>query len=246
MIKKQLTGNGGLLASQWHLVDASVYAVPPAYLFDAGCWPQLSGKAGAGRGSAFFVSDDHGDFVLRHYRRGGMVARISDKHYIATGAASSRAFREWRLLAAMVQDGLPVPLPVAARYARRGGLYTASLLTRLIPHTRMLSETLREASMDAQNWHRLGELLQRFHRRGVFHADLNAHNILCDDDGGFHVIDFDRGCLREPGGWCAGNLARLRRSLDKLAAQPAGLQFTEDDWAALTSGYSSSSSASDA
>jgi hypothetical protein len=30
------------------------------------------------------------------------------------------------------------------------------------------------------------------------------------------VIDLDRAVLRAPGGWARGNLARLRRSLDKL------------------------------
>ena len=37
-------------------------------------------------------------WVLRHYRRGGAVARVLDDRYLYTGADRTRAFREWRLL----------------------------------------------------------------------------------------------------------------------------------------------------
>lgn len=239
MTDERIIGSGGWLSSSWQLLDPTVYPAAPVYLFDAQRWPRQAGHAGAGRGSAAFVGDDTGDYVLRHYYRGGMIASLSRDRYIATGAAASRSFREWRLLAALRQRGLPVPTPIAAQYRRNGLLYTADLLTRRIPATDTLAARLASASLSADAWSALGELLARFHSHGACHADLNAHNILRDDDGHWHLLDFDRGSLQAPGDWCVANLARLRRSLDKLGAMPAGLHFGDDDWDALERGYAS-------
>ena len=65
-----------------------------------------------------------------------------------------------------------------------------------------------------------GRLIARFHREGLDHADLNAHNLLFDGNGRGWMIDFDRGRLRIPAtGWREGNLRRLLRSLHKLRGE---------------------------
>ena len=65
-------------------------------------------------------------------------------------------------------------------------------------------------------WEDAGQLVARFHRAGVDHADLNAHNILFDAQGRGWMIDFDRAQLRIPATpWREGNLQRLQRSLRK-------------------------------
>lgn len=191
----------------------------------------------AGRGTAWFVSGAGGEWVLRHYRRGGLVARWVEDHYLWTGARRSRAFAEWRLLAALVGQGLPVPAPVAARVRRRGMRYRADLITVRIPEAESLAERLRRRPLPAAQWQALGGVIARFHEAGVYHHDLNAHNILIDRRGRFWLIDFDRGRLRRPGRWRRRNIARLRRSLDKIAGQGAGLHFREADWQALHGGY---------
>jgi 3-deoxy-D-manno-octulosonic acid kinase len=57
----------------------------------------------------------------------------------------------------------------------------------------------------------------RFHRAGLDHADLNAHNLLFDAPERGWMIDFDRSKLRIPAtAWREGNLLRLQRSLRKL------------------------------
>nr|AIA86950.1 CAZy families GT30 protein [uncultured Idiomarina sp.] len=58
------------------------------------------------------------------------------------------------------------------------------------------------------------------HEAGVWHADLNAHNILLDTAGQPWLIDFDR--ARDYGEPLAhqlrvANMQRLRRSLEKVA-----------------------------
>jgi 3-deoxy-D-manno-octulosonic acid kinase len=82
--------------------------------------------------------------------------------------------------------------------------------------------------------------LAAFHREGVHHADLNAHNILLDDDGvgpRVHVLDFDRGRIRDRGPWEGAVLARLRRSLEKIRRQRHSVAFAEREWDWLMEGY---------
>jgi 3-deoxy-D-manno-octulosonic acid kinase len=179
-----------------------------------------------GRGAVWRIETPAGRAVLRHYRRGGAVARLSRDRYLWTGRERTRSFREFRLLAALDLRGLPVPAPLAARYLRCDALrYTADLLTLEIADARTLAELFPRVLEDAAALEALGATLARFHRAGAYHADLNAHNILLDPYGQWWLIDFDRGSLRPPAaGWWASRLARLRRSWDKLGAlaHPAG------------------------
>lgn len=214
-----------------------IYPAPPVYLFRPDDWPDSTPVAAGGRGSAWFVSDQRGDFVLRHYRRGGLIARVSRDHYLARGAGDSRAFCEFTLLDRLHCLGLPVPEPVAARYARRGLLYRADLLTRRIANSETLAVHLQREPLAQDQWRNLGRLLRRFHDAGARHADLNAHNILLADHSRWYLIDFDRGRLDKPGAWCEQNLARLQRSLDKLAAQSGPWHMERSDWQALRDGY---------
>ena len=224
-------------------VSADRWPTAPDYLFDGPGWPRCEGQADAGRGGAWYVGDDTGDYVLRHFLRGGMAARLSRRHYLATGADASRAFREFDVLAHLRAAGLPVPLPVAAGYWRRGPLYRAALVTERIPNVTTLAARLATAPLETGDWRDLGALAARLHAAGACHADLNAHNVLIDAAGGFHVIDFDRARLRPPGRWREANLARLRRSLAKLAAE-GPLHFADADWRAFEAAYAASSSAS--
>jgi 3-deoxy-D-manno-octulosonic acid kinase len=191
-----------------------------------------------GRGTTHIVRDEERLLVLRHYRRGGFVARISPDHYVWRGEAATRPFRELSLLAQLHAAGLPVPVPVGARYLRKGRLYTGDLLTEYLPGTRSLAQRLVDGSTGLATWAAIGRCLRRFHEEGVFHADLNAHNILLRDDAVF-VIDFDRGRLRRPGLWCDANLVRLRRSLEKIDAPLPKPQFDDAQWHCLLAAYAS-------
>ena len=91
-------------------------------LFDPGFWRrrgELIAVTG-GRGSAWFIASGAQQWALRHFRRGGFMARLWQDGYVWAGEERVRAFAEWRLLQALWQQGLPVPQPVAARYDRSG------------------------------------------------------------------------------------------------------------------------------
>jgi len=208
--------------------------------FDPRYWEQQQAILGTarGRGSTWMIRSNGDELVLRHYRRGGLLAPLLGDRYLWCGLGRTRAWREWRLLADMQREGLPVPSPVAARVVRHGLIYTADLITRRLPGADSLAQHLSREALSAQRWRSIGVCLRRFHINGVCHADLNAHNILLDADG-VYLIDFDKGRRRRPGRWQRANLARLQRSLAKLGNQHSGFAFSAADWQALLQGYHS-------
>jgi 3-deoxy-D-manno-octulosonic acid kinase len=198
--------------------------------------PVTGGLRSAGRGGTMFVGTGTSEFVLRHYRRGGLIGRVNTDRYLWFGRDRTRAFMEWRLLAKLKELGLPVPQPAAARYCRGGLWYTADLLTVREPGIRPLSDRLLMGASPAL-WAGIGRGIRRFHDAGACHADLNAYNVQVDAADAVFLLDFDRGRLRPPGRWCQGNLERLRRSLEKIAGLDPRIEFSSEDWRHLLEGY---------
>jgi 3-deoxy-D-manno-octulosonic acid kinase len=195
----------------------------------------LRGEIGGGRGDTWIVAGTDVDWVLRHYRRGGWIARLSTDYYAWAGLERSRPWREWRLLYSLYKEGMPVPEPVAARVQRYGVLYRGDLITRLIPDSRSLASHLRDSSIEHLPWRAVGACLRRFHDAGIQHADLNAHNILLDLHDRVFLIDFDKGRRRTLAfSWQQANLRRLWHSLHKLAS-PALIEGYA--WTSLLEGY---------
>jgi 3-deoxy-D-manno-octulosonic acid kinase len=215
-------------------------AIAPHH-FDPAWWRERRSELGSasGRGTVMFVRalDGASTWVLRHYLRGGWMARLSRDRYLWTGIERTRAWREWRLTHHLRSLGLPVPTPVAAHVARGLATYSADLLTQRIDNARTLADVLRERAIPADAWRQLGATLRRFHDVGVHHDDINVSNILVQPDGSFHVIDFDKAALVAPGAWREQNLARFLRSLEKHRALHETFAFSEANWNALRAGY---------
>jgi 3-deoxy-D-manno-octulosonic acid kinase len=208
-------------------------------LFTAEYWAarkKVVARAG-GRGGVLFIRDDQHHWVLRHYRRGGLIGKLISDHYFWLGAERTRAFAEWRLLHTLRAQGFPVPTPVATRYVRHGFTYQADLITEALPAARTLAECITGAQLVDEYWRKVGVAIAKFHRAGVHHADLNAHNILLGEGGKVFVLDFDRGRIRTRGAWEAQVLARLKRSLLKIQRAGVNVKFNERDWVALLEGY---------
>ncbi len=197
-----------------------------------------------GRGTTHFIELNGKSCVLRHYRRGGL-ARLLGDCYLRCNLPQTRAWREWHLLASLAAQGLPVPQPVAAQVITHGLFYRADLIMQRLNGTRSLSQALKnDAALSEKQWEAIGQCIRRFHDAGVYHADLNAHNILLGAEERVWLIDFDRGEIRSPAdNWQQANLARLRRSLDKLSTLQRNLHgvfhFTDADWQKLMLGWGS-------
>jgi 3-deoxy-D-manno-octulosonic acid kinase len=232
-VRIQENGDGAMLYDSSRAGNAVAGWLDPQWWSERG---EL-GWASEGRGAACLIEADGRSFVLRHYRRGGLIARISTDRYWWRGPERTRSFREWHLLYHLQRAGLPVPTPLVAGYRRLGQTYVADLLLERLGEVTSLAESLAAAPVPLSTWVAVGRWLRRFHARGVCHADLNAHNILLGANDAVWLIDFDRGTLRTPGWWCDANLVRLRRSLEKIAAGLPDGHFTADDWHLLLDSY---------
>jgi 3-deoxy-D-manno-octulosonic acid kinase len=209
-----------------------------AEFFEPEYWRRHDAVEGTarGRGTTWFVRSGDAGFVLRHYRRGGLMAKVSKDAYLWRGENETRAFAEWYLTYHLCRAGLPVPVPIAARYRRSGLLYRADIITQRIENSESLAGRLVQGPLSLMQWIAIGRCIRRFHDAGVHHADLNAHNILLTPEQ-VYIIDFDRGTLRKRGWWADTNLVRLYRSLEKVTLLAAPESFTDEDWHSLLAGY---------
>jgi len=220
------------------LYDASCIGQPREEIFDPSYWRARGAleESAGGRGTVAFVREGGQRWVLRHYRRGGLVARVFDDTYLWTGAERTRSFAEWRLLRQLREWQLPVPRPIAARYSKSGLVYRADLITEELPARTTLAQALRSGPPGAALWRATGSCIARLHAHGVHHADLNAHNILVGAGDSVYVLDFDRGRIRARGAWEQTVLERLRRSLTKVTTGLPPGRFDESAWQSLLQG----------
>ncbi len=228
-----------LVASGPHLMlAASDRETPIAGWFAAGEWRRAGAVAleTSGRGEVLIVARGDETWVLRHYRRGGLVARFIDDHYLWLGAERARAFREWRLLRELRAAGLPVPHPVAAHVYRTGFIYTADIITSYLPDTHKLSWFIEQGRVPSACWRRIGSMIRAVHDNGVDHPDLTAHNVLLDDAGKCFLVDFDNAKRKPPGDWRRLGMQRFNRSLRKVALE-TGTDFDSSTWGEIEAGY---------
>ena len=198
--------------------------------------------SGIGRAKVVYFSFGNKSLVLKHYFRGGAVASLIKDRYLGFNIESTRAFKEWRLLKKMHHLGLPVPQAVAAHVEKTLILYRADLITEEIKDSKTLADVLSENSIDAKQWKKIGACIKLFHQHDVYHADLNARNILLvgtlPEAGDIYLIDFDNSYFRiNSETWKMANLARLKRSLLKFRKQQDDFNFDENNWSALLDGY---------
>ncbi len=220
------------------LYDGALGESADASWFEPAHWHGVGGveRETSGRGAVLIVPHGAETWVVRHYRRGGFVARFIEDHYLWLGDERSRSFREWRLLRRLHDAGFPVPNPIAAHVCRKGALYTADIITTYLPDTRKLSAFIAERDVPRDCWRRIGRMVRAVHAHGVDHPDLTAHNVLLDARGELFLVDFDNAHVRLPGRWQQLGVERLQRSLRKVALE-TGTEFDAAAWAEVEAGY---------
>ena len=193
----------------------------------------------SGRGETIFFEHQGLKCVLKHYHRGGILGPYLKDRYLWTGMQRSRSIREFIELDVLSNHlGLPVPRPFAARVKRSGITYVADLITIEVEDSKPLSELIREGNDGKDVWEAIGKCLCLFDEKGIYHPDLNASNILIDNELEVYLIDFDSaGRIHDYIGSPKKTLERFHRSLEKTYKKN-NKEFLESDWKIIISNFS--------
>lgn len=198
-----------------------------------------------GRGTVRAVPapDGEGRWVVRRYRRGGMLAPLLGDRYLRRG--EPRPLRETRASEAARRSGIATPPVIAGVIYPAGAWYRADLVTRLVADATDLADHLFADRPDAPTptpaerralLERTGRIIGELARAGIHHPDLNARNVLVVRGGAeLHLLDFDRARVGASPTPSAPMVARLLRSLRRLAAA-AGAEVGAADRQALRDG----------
>ena len=222
--------------------DAAVFAQATPCLFDLAWWRDRGtvDVLGAGRGHIHIVADAQGSYLMRHYYRGGLMARVSRDLFLARPASASRAMVEFTLLRTLRSRGLPVPRACAARYRRVALWYRADILVARIPDAIDVAQLLHlRRSLVVAEWHALGRAVRQLHEAQCFHSDLNCHNLMLDTQSKAWIVDFDKCGFRAGEAWKSDNLARLLRSLRKELRLDPAFRWDDGQWTHFLDGYRS-------
>jgi hypothetical protein len=181
-------------------------------------------EAGAGnRASAFrLVLGDGLELFARRSRRGGMIASILSDIYVGI---APRPLTELAVTIEAMRRGIPVAEPMGAMVEWIGpALYRGFFLTRAV-RGMTLWEFLKTDDDPTVRGHVLTQVrtaIDTMHAKGLFHADLNLHNLLVtqtQESFTVIIIDLDKSRLFDAPVSSAmrrANAARLIRSAHKL------------------------------
>ncbi len=214
--------------------------------FDATYWQKQNKIVGAkkGRATAWFFKHDDLTAVLRHYWRGGLVGKVLSDQYLYLGLKNTRVYEEFSLMIELIELGLNVPKPIAAKVTTAGLIYRGDIITEAIKGAKSLLDILIERPLTEGELKRIANTIALFHNKGVYHADLNINNILFNEEGDVYIIDFDRGELKVPNPqWQQSNMARLKRSFLKEQGRNSVFNWQSNDWKTLNALYSQKLSA---
>ena len=144
-------------------------------LFDAGHFPAypknvygsileeqnaITGQA-IGRSTTYFFQHNKNEYVLRHYRRGGLIGKVLSDQYMYTGIEKSRAWQEFKLLLRMKNMDLNCPTPIASD-VEEDAYYQADIILKKISSAKDLHHILLANSLSADVWKKLGKPLPNF------------------------------------------------------------------------------------
>jgi hypothetical protein len=197
-------------------------------------------SSGAGnRGSGFRLNLKAREMFVRYARRGGLIRFLANDWHLGL---TPRPSRELAVAAEARRRRIATAEPLGAVIEWiMPGIYRGAFLTRALQG--MTLWQLVQTDDDSQvRMHVVAEARQVIdyaHDNGLFHADLNLHNIFVStEDESFSVVLIDLDKARIYSGPLrpllrARNMARLRRSIRKL--DPKGAIFNQLMISTLTS-----------
>jgi 3-deoxy-D-manno-octulosonic acid kinase len=196
--------------------------------------------AGAGnRNSGFpFKLDNGTDLFIRYGRRGGLIGFLNGGLYLGV---NPRPVHELTLTAEARRRGLPVAEPIGAMVEWLApALYRGVFITRMLQGMTLWQfvQTDDDTAVRTHVVEVARRTINLVHQKGLFHADLNLHNIFVSTAGeSFSIVmlDLDKArlyALPLAPSLRVKNLTRLRRSISKL--DPRRRYFNDEMVKALT------------
>jgi 3-deoxy-D-manno-octulosonic acid kinase len=220
------------------LFDEEHFSEPTTDMFSGLYWQTQNAIIGQakGRGITYFFEHNNNEYVLRHYRRGGLIGKVLSDQYLFSGIEQSRAWQEFTLLQHMRTLELACPTPVAAMLKRSSFYYQADLISTKIPNAQDLHHILLKERLPADVWQKIGQTIAEFHNQQIYHHDLNIHNIMLDNTQKAWLIDFDKCAIKNGNDWKNANIQRLHRSFVK-EKRLHSIHWQTADWEILLSAY---------
>lgn len=223
----------------WRVVAARIELSEMTALLDAARAGTLGGEeAASGRGGARRVVLRGGKVVyVRKNLRGGLARFLSRDLYLMR---PPRPIRELEATETARAAGCRVPIVHAVGVEEKGLFYRGWIVTSAIEGSQSYIHAFAAADEAGRGvlLQAAGSAIRDLHDAGVYHPDLNGHNLLIDRDGEVAVIDFDRAFVGAPGNHrvAQNNRDRFWRSMRKLsAARGVALGEAERRW--LERGY---------
>ncbi|WP_406547158.1 3-deoxy-D-manno-octulosonic acid kinase [Succinimonas sp.] len=188
-----------------------------------------------GRGRTYLVNDQEGRrIIIRHYYRGGMMAKLLKDKFLCFSATADRSVQEYDLLLRMRAMGLHVPTPVLARVTRSGLFVKNDIITKEITGARNIGKILSERRLADEEILKIGDSIGTLFRAGIYHSDLNINNLLLDGADNPWICDFDKCEMTSITPRRYNEMvARLKRSFDKESEERSGMMWTERDFEKL-------------
>jgi Lipopolysaccharide kinase (Kdo/WaaP) family len=184
----------------------------------------LDSAEGAGnRASGFAINlDDGTELFARISRRGGLMRLVLKDLYVGIRA---RPLRELAVTTEARRRGIPVAEPLGAIVQWVAPMvYRSAFLTRPLPGMTFWEfvRTDDDAVVREHVTNQARQALDMMHRQGLFHTDLNLHNLFvaqAHESFAVVILDLDKARFFRsplPSGLRVRNLARLRQSVRKL------------------------------
>ncbi len=189
-----------------------------------------------GRTRHALVETEGESWVLKAYRRGGVVGLLNSARYWG----ARRFIQELEVASTAQRMGVATAEVLAIVLESAGfGSLRAWLVSRYLPGVRPLYHFFGDRH-EVALFRAAGELVARMHAAAIDHPDLHLGNIVGAHDGNepsTYIIDWDRASRHPVGSWNPyANLIRLWRSVEKWRRQG---QFPANDRGECTTGVPS-------
>jgi 3-deoxy-D-manno-octulosonic acid kinase len=153
--------------------------------------PEVQTQVLGGRGTIRLGKlDTFGQVVIKGYARGGLLGKFLKKYYLKSG--EYRPEIEFRFLNKVRALGIPAPKPIAF-IVKGGKIYQGWLLMEQVTNCRNLAALAADAPETSHRYlGKVTEYLSLLIENKIIHVDMHPGNVLIDDQGGVHIIDFDK------------------------------------------------------